>query len=167
LLRSKLCEGDENMKKNLALCAMVLVVAALLYGCANYGTLRPIAAPDVTIDSLAKDWQNYSVYWTGLDIGEPTGIMFDPKGDDKALTGEHWYRVESEESLSKMITWLRFNTLYYPYLWRMVGPDGQSYGYVYTGYTNFAMKLVDEKTMLVYGLPPTLRGGDRMFFHKE
>ena len=155
------------MKKNVALWAMVLVVAALLYGCANYGTLRPTAAQDVTIDSLAKNWQNYSVYWTGLDIGEPTGIMFDPKTDDKALTGERWYRVESEESLSKMIMWLKFNKDYYPFLWRMVGPDGQSYGYVYTGYTHFAMKLVDEKTMLVYGLPPTLRGEDRMFFEKD
>jgi hypothetical protein len=136
-----------------------LVSAVLVYGCANYGTLTPTAARDVAIDNLTKDWINYTVYWTGLDIDEPTGIMFDPKTDGKALTGDHWYRVENEESLSKVVGWLKLNKLYYPFLWRMVGPDGQFYGYVYTGYTRLAMKLVDDKTMLVYGLPPTLRGG--------
>jgi hypothetical protein len=154
------------MNKNVAFGATVLVASLIIYGCANYGTITPTVAQDVTIDTLTKDWMNYTVYWTGLDVGEPTGIMFDPKTDGKALTGagDRWYKVESQESLSKMIGWLKFNTLYYPYIWRVVGPDGQFYGYVYTGYTHFAMKVVDEKTMLVYGIPATLRGEDRQFF---
>ena len=155
------------MNKNVAFGAILLVAAVLVYGCANYGTLRPTAAQDVTIDNLTKEWMNYTVYWTGLDIAEPTGIMFDPKTDGKALTGDRWYKVESQESLSKMIGWLKFNLQYYPYAWRVVGPDGQFYGYVYTGYTHFTMKLVDEKTMLVYGIPATLRGEDRQLFSRD
>jgi hypothetical protein len=155
------------MKKNVIFGVIFLVASVLVYGCTNYGTLRSTAAQDVTIDTLSNNWEDYTVYWTGLDIGEPTGIMFDPRKDNKALAGERWYRVESQESLSKMIGWLKFNTKYYPYLWDMVGPEGQSYGYVYTGYTHFAMKLADEKTMLVYGLPPTLRGEDRKMFSTD
>ena len=160
-------KGDEDMNTRYAFGAIILVAAVLVYGCANYGTLRPTAAQDVTIDTLTKDWMNYTVSMTGIDIGEPTGIFFDPKTDGKAITGDHWYRVETEESLSKMVGWLKFNKLYYPYVWRMVGPDGQFYGYAYTGYTRFTMKMVDEKTMLVYGLPPTLRGEGRGSFFKE
>ena len=148
------------MDRKLVLGSVLLVASVFLFGCTGFGVLRPIQAQDVTIDNLVKNWTNYTVYWTGIDIGEPTGIMFDPKADDKALTGdgERWFRVESQESLRKMIGWMQFNQLYYPFLWAMVGPDGQTYGYVYTGYTRFAMKLVDDKTMLVYGVPATLRG---------
>jgi hypothetical protein len=155
------------MKKKIIFGAILLVASVLVYGCANYGTLRSTAAQDMTIDMLVKNWQDYTIYWTGIDIGEPTGIMFDPKKDGQALAGERWYRVESQESLSKMIGWLKFNTTYYPFLWAMIGPDGRSYGYVYTGYTHFAMKLVDDKTMLVYGMPPTLRGEDRQLFSTD
>ncbi len=155
------------MKRRVTFGLIVLVASVFVYGCADYGTLRPTAVQDVTIDTLVNSWQDYTVSWTGLNEGEPTGIMFDPKGDGRALTGEHWYRVENKESLSKMIMWLKFNMNYYPYVWKIVGPDGQFYGYVYTGYTHFAMKVVDERTMLVYGLPPTLRGEDRRFFHKD
>ncbi len=148
---------------------ILLAASVFIFGCASFGILRPIKADDVTIETLTKNWTNYTVYWTGIDIGEPTGIVFDPKADDKALTGsgDRWFKVESEESLAKMIGWMKFNKLYYPYLWAMVGPDGQLYGYVYTGYTRFAMKLVDDKTMLVYGVPATLRGeGGYGFFSR-
>jgi hypothetical protein len=157
-------KGDENMNTRCAFGAILLVAAVLVYGCANYGTLKQTPAQDVTIDTLTKDWMNYTVSMTGIDIGEPTGIFFDPKTDGKTVRGDHLYRVESEESLSKMVRWLKFNELYYPFLWKMVGPDGQFYGYIYTGYTRFAMKMVDDKTMLLYGMPPTLRGIDRGLF---
>jgi len=155
------------MNKNVVLGAMALIASVLLSGCANYGTITPTSAQDQTIDTLTKNWMDYTVYWTGLDTGEPTAIMFDPKSDGKALTGDRWYKVESQESLLKMIGSLKFNELYYPYLWRMVGPDGQLYGYIYTGYTHFAMKMVNEKTMMVYGIPATLRGEDREFFSTD
>jgi len=148
------------MKTRFALSLILLVASVFIFGCANFGILTPIKSNDVTIETLTKNWTNYTVYWTGIDIGEPTGIMFDPKADDKALTGsgERWFKVESEESLSKMVGWMKFNKLYYPFLWAMAGPDGEVYGYVYTGSTRFAMKLVEDKTMLVYGVPATLRG---------
>jgi len=148
------------MKRIFGFGLILLVASVFIVGCATFGVLRPIKAEDVTIETLTKNWTNYSVYMTGLDMGEPTGIMFDPKADDKALTGDsdRWYKVESEESLSKMVGWMKFNKLYYPFLWAMVGSDGQLYGYIYTGSKRVSMKLVEDKTMLVYGVPATLRG---------
>jgi len=128
------------MKRRFALGVILLAASVFIYGCASYGILRPIKAEDVTIETLAKNWTNYTVYWTGIDIGEPTGIMFDSKADDKALTGDgdRWYKVESEESLSKMVGWMKFNQLYYPFLWAMVG------SYLQLGETDLAYRLMFE-----------------------
>ena len=157
------------MNKHITIGAVILIAAVFVSGCANYGAVRATRTQDVTIDTLTKNWMNYKVYWTGLNKGEPTAIMFDPKEDGKTLTGaeDRWYEVGSKESLSSMIGWLKFNLLYYPYVWRVVGPDGQFYGYVYTGYTKFVLKVVDEKTMQVYGIPTTLRGEDRRIFQRD
>jgi hypothetical protein len=161
IFRAEFCrKGDENMKTRFAFGLILLAASVFLFGCAGYGVLSPTKTDSVTIESLTKNWTNYTVYWTGIDIGETTGIMFDLKADDKALTGsgDRWFKVESEESLTKMVGWMKFNTLYYPSLWAMVGPDGQLYGYIYTGSKRVSMKMVEDKTMLVYGVPATLRG---------
>ena len=147
------------MKTKSILGVIILLTAALLCGCATYGTHRRMLAQDKTIETLAKNWQDYAVYWRGISMDEPTGIMFSLRTGPKALTGERWQKVESEESLLKMIGWLKFNTLYPPFLWGIVGPDGQICGYIYTGYSRFVVRSLDEKTMEVYGLPATLRGG--------
>ena len=149
------------MNKNGLPGANALIASVMLSGFASYGSIRPTQAQDQTIETLTKQWMDYTVCWTGLNEGEPTAIVFDPRAEGRSLTGDRWYKVESQESLSKMIDWLKFNHLYYPHLWRIVGSDGQFFGYIYTGYRQFAMKLVDEKTMKVYGIPATLRGESR------
>jgi len=148
------------MNRRFAFGLVLLVASVFIFGCANFGVLGPTKTDSVTIESLTKNWTNYTVYWTGIDIGEPTGLMFDPKADDKALTGsgDRWFKVESEESLARMVRWMQFNHIFYPVMYSMVGPEGQIYGYIYTGSKRTTMKLVDDKTMLVYGVPATLRG---------
>ena len=151
------------MKRYILAGVMIAVASVFFYGCADYGSIKPTTLQEVTIETLVKNWMNYKVYMTGLDINEPTALIFVPKNDGRAIISDRFYNVVSEESLLKMVVWLKTNDLYYPYVWRAVGPDGQFFGYVYTGYTHFILKMVDEKTMLLYGMPATLRGEDRGF----
>ena len=141
---------------------MVLAIISLLYGCANYGKVRP-AGHEVRIETLSKNWLDYDVYWTGISKGEPTGILFDPKGHDKNLIGDIWYKVEDEESLSSLVSWIEVNREFYPFMWKILGPDGEFYGYLYSGSRRTIAKAIDENTLLVYGVPATLRGEHRDF----
>jgi hypothetical protein len=41
----------------------------------------------MTIDTLVNNRKDYDVTWSGLSVGEPTALMFDPKGDGRRLAG--------------------------------------------------------------------------------
>lgn len=140
----------------------VLGVLAAAYGCANYGLIKA-AGNEMTIQTLVNNWQDYDVSWTGLSVGEPTALMFDPKGGKK-LVGDIWHKVESKQSLLAFIGSLQANQLYYPIVWRMVGPDGEFYGYLYSGWKHTVLKPVDKTTVRVYGVPAVLRGEENIGF---
>ena len=144
-----------------ALAVLTVLVAA--YGCASYGLVRP-AGNEMTIDTLVNNWKDYDVTWTGLSVGEPTALMFDPKGDGRRLAGDLWHRVESKESLLAFVSSLQANQIYYPVVWRVLGPDGQCYGYLYSGWNRAVAKPIDRTTVWVYGIPPTLRGEENVGF---
>ncbi len=149
------------MMKKMTL-GVLLVLLLVVAGCATYGSIKPVGY-EVAIESLERNWQDYKVYWTGIDIGEPTAIMFQPKSSEVALVGDRWYPVENEQSLLRQIGWMETNYLFYPSVWTILGADGKSDGYLYTGCRLAVARQIDEKTLLVYGLPATLRGEDREF----
>jgi hypothetical protein len=136
-----------------------LFFASLISGCASYGKLRPLSGQEraMSIEALEKNWEDYAVYWTGLSVGEPSGIMFDPKKDDRKLTNEKWIKVENKATLAELIGWIKMNRDYYPRLWTILGPDDRLYGYMYTGWRNVVIKEVDERTLYVHDLPAPLR----------
>ncbi|MCJ7595944.1 MAG: hypothetical protein MUO52_14350 [Desulfobacterales bacterium] len=146
-------------KKFVLIGTVVLLFAFLLSGCGGYGKLRALAGQEkaLTVEVLEKNWRDYTVYWTGLSVGEPSGIMFDPKDDDKTLVHDKWTKVEDDETLAELISWIKMNRDYYPWLWRILGPDDQFYGYMYTGWRQAVTKAVDAKTLWVYDLPVPLR----------
>jgi hypothetical protein len=146
--------------------AVMLAVLVAAYGCANYGAIKP-AHNEMTIEMLLNNWKDFDVSWTGLSLAEPTALMFDPKGNGKKLVGDIWHPVESKQSLIDFVGWLKANQTYYPSVWRILGPDGQFYGYLYTGCRLAAVKPVNKTTVWVYGIPPTLRGEDRDFMFKN
>jgi len=85
--------------------------------------------------------------------------MFDPKKDNKALVGDKWTKIEDQETLSKLISSIQSQKANYcPRLWRILGPDQQFYGYLFTAYYHIPLviKVVDDTTMWVYNLrlPP-------------
>lgn len=82
--------------------------------------------------------------------------MFDPKKDSKMLTpSDRWTRVEGRESVTEVIRWLQVHNHpnYYLRLYKILGPDDQLYGYLFTGWHHVVFKVVDERTLFVYGLP--------------
>jgi hypothetical protein len=152
--------------RRIAWVTVMLAVLIAAYGCANYGAIKP-AYNEMTIEMLLNNWKDYDVSWTGLSVGEPTALMFDPKDDGKKLVGDIWHPVESKEALVGFVSWLKANQVYYPFVWRILGPDGQFYGYLYSGCKYAVVKPMNETTVWVYGIPATLRGEDRNFNFKD
>lgn len=87
--------------------------------------------------------------------------MFDPKNDDKVLTGDKWIKVEDQETLLELIGWIGTYIEFDPRLWRILGPDDQYYGYLFFAWGHVVIKAVvikavDDGTMFVYDLESPL-----------
>jgi hypothetical protein len=151
---------------------LFLLVLGVLAGCSvisNYGKLTPVykTADGMTVAELEEFWEDYHVTYTGCCGGataakdHPSAVIFDPIGDEKTLKGDRWLKVESAYRLNKLITQIqgseRFET-YYPELYRIMGSDGEFYGYMFTSWRHVPMKQLDENTMYVFDLehPPYL-----------
>lgn len=114
----------------------------------------------VTLQELQKNWSDYTVYYTGLSDDTPTALLFDPKNDDKNLTGKRWEKVESKESLATMIQFIKDYVNYDPKLYAIVGPDHQVYGYVFSPTNEVFMKVEKGKTIYVYDVESPLYRND-------
>jgi hypothetical protein len=146
-----------------------LMIMLLFSGCASmlagYGKLRPqpMRGKGVTIEELEENWKDYVVHYAGLNVGSPAGIMFDPKYDDRTLTGEKWIKVEDKKTLSELIGWMKTYTEFNPRIWRILGPNNEFFGYLfYPSHRMYAdnvvIKVIDDKTMYVYDVEsPRLR----------
>jgi len=79
-----------KMKKHFG---AVLVLAALVlavYGCASYRGARSqmVHGNRITVQGLVKDWQDYTVYFTGHGRGHPSAVLFKPKDDDRVVIAD-------------------------------------------------------------------------------
>jgi hypothetical protein len=147
------------MKKLTVLTIAFVLGAFLVSGCAGtqYGNLRlPEKKDAVTIQFLQKNWQNYVVYYAGVDAGVPSAVLFDRKDDDRVIMTERWFKVKNKELLDDVIDSIQRQLSfagYYPRLWNIYGPDGHLYGYMFTAWDHATMKSAGEKTLFVYDLP--------------
>jgi len=138
--------------------SVILIAVFLVSGCSwyrSYGKVRALPRHEekLAIQGLKENWHDYTIYYAGLSIGHPSAILFDPKTDDKALVNDKWIRVEDQETLSELISWIQHSTQFPPRLQRILGPDDQFYGYFYSGWNHVVLKVVDERTLWVYDLP--------------
>jgi len=137
-------------------------VALLLFGgCATLrsGGVAGVTGPSgqtVTLRELQKNRNDYNIYYAGISDDTPTALLFDPKNDDKNLTGKRWEKVEDKESLSSMITFIKNYVNFDPKLYAIVGPDHQVYGYVFSPTNEVYMKVEDRKTIYVYDVESPL-----------
>ena len=156
--------------------AIGILLMLLVAGCSglmSYGKLRPAYGPGeaLTIQDLTRNWRDYNVYYAalhaGVSIDHPSAVMFDPKNDDRTVNFSRWAKVESEETLAKLIDSIQTQPPvggYYARLWKLLGPDGQLYGYLFTPWDHVVAKVREPGTMLVYDipLPPYLaQNGDK------
>ncbi len=143
--------------KYLHLALLAVVSVCIISGCSGYGKLRLQSryGNDVTIEKLKENWQDYIVYYTGYATNNPSGIMFDQKNDNKTLMNDKWIKIEDQETVAEVISWIKIQdfTIFYPRLYRILGPDNKFYGYLYTAWDHVLTKVVDDKTLWVYDLP--------------
>ena len=149
-----------DTKKHLYLAVIGLVSLFLMSGCSGYGKLRSHSGYEdkVTIEGLKENWNDYTIYYAELYVGKPAALMFDPKDDGKTLTGDKWTKVEDQETLSDIISRME-RARYGPRLYRILGPDDQFYGYLFSFRHRVVTKAVDDSTLYVYDLGPPPSGG--------
>jgi len=149
------------MVKMKRLFSAILVVAGLgltVYGCATYGTVRSqiVYGNRITVQDLVKDWGNYTIYFTGHGRGHPSAVLFEPKDDDRVIIADRWWKVETYEILTDLVDSIQRQLpigYYFPRLLELLGPGNHRYGYVFTSWDHVVVKLVDDRTMVVYDLP--------------
>jgi hypothetical protein len=146
------------MKRYLTGGGLLIGLVLILSGCFGQATYRvvPPAAGNVTIQTLLKNWQDYDVYYAGLDTGTPSAVLFHPKNDNRVVTVDRWSKVESQELLKNLIESIQRQVAlspFYPRLFEIRGPDSHLYGFMFTAWTTVSTKMIDDRTMYVFDIP--------------
>jgi hypothetical protein len=147
-----------KMKKHFGAVLVLAGLTLVAYGCASYGGARSqrVYGNRITVQGLVKDWQDYTVYFTGHGRGHPSAVLFKPKDDDRVVIADRWWKVEKYEILTDLVDSIQRQTpisFYYPRLLELLGPDNHRYGYVFTSWDHVVVRLIDDRTMVVYDLP--------------
>ncbi len=135
----------------------LFLIALVISGCAgwpkHYGKLKSLPKQgEVTIGDLVNNWEDYHIYYTGLDAKSPLGVVFNPKNKDSILLGDMWKKVLHQKDLITITEWIYPYTYYEPWLSEILGPDGQFFGYLYHSYGPVVLKMVDDRKIYVYNL---------------
>ena len=124
--------------------------AVLIFGCVaseKYGQLR-LAGSEMNIEQLLKHWEEYDVYWTGVE-SQSAAVLFGLKGDNKVITlHEYWVTVKDKSQLSEVIGLLQ-RAGASAALYKLMGPGNQVFGYIYKSTPSPSIRIVDEKTVWV------------------
>jgi hypothetical protein len=139
------------------LIALIFLSLFFIGGCASLrGSAGILAEHKVTIQDLEKNWTDFTVYYAGLSEKTAAALMFDPKNDNKTLLGKAWTQVKDKKTLSEIIGWIQTYIQYDPSVYRILGPDGQLFGYVFAPRTHILMKVIDDHTLYVYDVESPL-----------
>ena len=145
------------MKKGILLVGLIGLFLAIA-GCGSYGKLRLQQGPGekMTIQQLKENWKNYNILATGVEPAIPSAIVFDRKDDGREVIGERWWDLDNEESVSKTISRIEAQIspgAYYPRLWKILGPDGHLYGYMFTAWDSAVMSVGEDKRLSLLDIP--------------
>ena len=143
-----------NWRRDIAVASILLL--ALVLGCAGgggYGNMRVVEGGVMTPATLVNNCQNYDIYWAGIDPSTAIAVLFDPKNDGKTLQmGPRWGRVSDPSTVNSMVGMIQQSVGsggFPPRLWVILGPDGSTFGYVYTVLNHLVIDVIDDKTMRV------------------
>lgn len=158
------------MNKNVYLTVLIVIVLVVC-GCtsmfANYGKVKNLTGDrkkDVTIDALIENWTDYDIYYAGMGVKAPLGIMFDPKANNTKLTGDAWRKVEDQKTLKEIVRWIYPTTQEFPWFAELLGPDDSFLGYLYYSGGPASLKRNNGSTFYVLELEnPDDRKRERMW----
>ncbi|MCG6911929.1 MAG: hypothetical protein LJE94_17655 [Deltaproteobacteria bacterium] len=140
----------------------VLILLVAVTACAGYGKLSATSNEEqnALLKDLVSHSGDYDVYYYGNSERLVSGILFDPKSDDKHIRpeGKLWKKIDDPETIAGVIDSIDRSLFpgYFQQLYAIDSPSGELYGYLYTGWNYLVIKPVDERTVRVYGLsgPP-------------
>lgn len=145
--------------------AILLLSLFLVFSCfGDYGRVGMQWGPGEkeTIQELVGNWDKFLVYYAGPSVSYPSAVLFDPRQDSRKIVPHKWLPVQDQAQLTEIIGWLEFDHSYPPALYRILGPDNQLYGYLYSNVFNVPIKAIDDNTLWVADipLPPINYGGN-------
>ena len=155
---------DKTGMRKISFLVLPLLFAFSLLSCSeNYGRLVVQWGPgdEKTIRDLVGDWDKYLVYYAGPSFSFPSAVMFDSKEDGRNLVPDKWLPVKDRLQLDEIVEWLEFKPMFRPILFRILGPDGKPYGYLYSYKTDVLIEATGDDTLWVSDmpLPPISFGG--------
>ena len=102
----------------------------------------------MTIQMLEDNWQDYIIYKQGPTGGIPIAVLFDPKNDGKTIATYGWTLVTDKQDLLAAVGWIQSRPAF-PKVSRIMGPNDQLFGYVYTWNENIPMQVINDKKIFV------------------
>ena len=102
----------------------------------------------MTIQMLEDNWQDYIIHSDGPTGGIPIAVIFDPKNDDKTIATYEWTLITDKQALLAAVGWIQSRPAY-PKVNRIMGPNDQLFGYVYTYNENIPMNVINDKKIFV------------------
>ena len=125
--------------------AIIIIISAIINGCSGYGKLiiESKNEDEVIIEKLIKNSDDYDIHYFGYGKKFVSGIIFDPKKDNKKLLpGEMWMEINEQTTVADIVKRIKSSDLrgFSPTFYRIVGPDGGFYGYLFTGWFHIVLK---------------------------
>jgi len=146
-------------KRGLSILSAVLLLSIwIMPGCLGlekYGSIRAPGGQDATtIQTLIENWQEYHIYYAGLSYKSPSAIIFNPKQGDKRIVSEKWMPVTDQSVAVTIVKWLDSYINFPPYLSKILGPNGDFFGYVYTSAEmQVVVREIEPNTLFVEDIP--------------
>lgn len=130
-------------------------LALMVSGCAaptGAGRYKALSTDEErrTLAELEKNWGSYDIYSDGA-VGPTAAVIFDPKNDDRKLTGNGYIKLDDEKSVKLAIQVIQSYLQYDPRVFEITGDDGHFYGYVFLAYYLPVPSRVDERTLSLPG----------------
>lgn len=138
------------------LTGIAILIFVFVTGCSGtYGKIRKQAGNEeqIALAQLTDNWDEYDIYYGKRSNRYADAIMFDPKDNGTKLEGDSWIKIENQETLNEKISEIQ-TTYDYAGVYIIEGVDNQIFGYMYyPSYLQLPVKVVDERTLYVSGLP--------------
>ena len=135
-------------KKGLVCLAVVsLIFLSLIPGCMNSAILRVQYRADTKafLHNIEAKRDKYIIHALEWPVDEVSAIVFDPKVDNRTIENDGWTKVTSQGQLSKLIA--RSDRLIFRQFFKIVGPNGEFYGYLLGGQQYVWIETIDEDTL--------------------